>query len=330
MAKQTLGLIVLTTILMTNAMFTCSVSAANTEVVDRIVAVVNEDVISLKDLNDQIRPFIEKISDMKYPPEQERLMIFKVREEMLAQLIDQKLTDQEIARYKITASDKEVDNAIERIKATNSYTEENLREALKREGFTIEEYRKRIKDHILRSTLVNREIKSKIVITREDIKAYYDKNPDAFGAAEKYHLEVIMIRVAENADSFTSKRILQQMEDIQQNIKAGKSADEVIRMFSDAPFKVLGGDLGSFDLSSLDPKIREAVKGMKPGQYSEIIETDQGYKIFKLLNMVKSTAKPLAEVSEQIENMLYKDIVDQKFTTWLKELKTRSYIKIIK
>ncbi len=329
MAKQTLGFIILTSILMTGTILNASISSGNTEVVDRIVAIVNEDIISLKDLNEQMRPFIEKISVMKYPSEQERLMIYKVREEMLNQLIDQKLTDQEIIRYKITASDKEVDNAIERIKATNSYTDENLREALKREGFTIEEYRKRIKDHILRSTLVNREIKAKIVITREDIKAYYDKNLDAFGAAEKYHIEVIMIKVSENMDSLTLKHIHKQMEDIQQNIKDGKSIDEVIRLFSNAPYKVLGGDLGSFDFSSLDPNIREAIKKMKPGQYSEIIETDQGYKIFRLINMVKTEARPLDELSEQIENKLYKDIVDQKFTAWLKELKARSYIKII-
>jgi len=123
----------------------CPPSAIGAELIDRIVAVVNNDLISLEDLNNQVKPYLEKINAMGYPPDKQRQMIFKVREDVLNQIIDQKLTDQEIARYKITASDKEVDNAIERIKKANSLTDEALRQALSKEGITLEEYRKKNK-----------------------------------------------------------------------------------------------------------------------------------------------------------------------------------------
>jgi peptidyl-prolyl cis-trans isomerase SurA len=303
-------------------------SAFGAEVVDRIVAVVNNDLISLSDLNNKLRPYLEKIKTMGYPPDKETQMIFKVREDVLNQLIDQKLTDQEIARYKITASEKEVDNAVERIKKANSLTDEGFRQALAKEGLTLEEYRKIAKENILRANLVNREIKAKVVITKEDIKAYYDSHPDQYGFEEKYHLANIMIKIPENPDSTVRLQIHQKMAEILQALNAGKSIDEVIQAFSDSTAKVQGGELGSFSLSAMDPKIREAVKDLTPGQYSGIIETDYGPQIFCLLDKEKTASKTLEAASAEIENKLYKDIVDQKFSKWIEELRSRSDIKI--
>jgi peptidyl-prolyl cis-trans isomerase SurA len=194
--------------------------AIGAELIDRIVAVVNNDLITLDDLNSQVKPYLEKINAMGYPQDKERQMIFKVRDEVLNQMVDQKLTDQEIVRYKITASDKEVDNAIERIKKTNSLTDESLRQALSKEGITLEEYRKRTKEHILRSNLVNREIKSKIVITKEDIKAYYDSNPETYGVEEKYHLANVMIKYPESPDPSIRVQTQQKMAAILQELRA--------------------------------------------------------------------------------------------------------------
>lgn len=303
-------------------------SAIGAEVVDRIVAVVNNDLISLSDLNNKLRPYLEKIKTMGYPPDKESQMIFKVREDVLNQLIDQKLTDQEIARYKITASEKEVDNAVERIKKANSLTDEGFRQALAKEGLTLEEYRKIAKENILRANLVNREIKAKVVITKEDIKAYYDSHPDQYGFEEKYHLANIMIKNPENPDSTVRLQMHQKMAEILQALNAGKSIDEVIQAFSDSTSKVQGGELGSFSLSAMDPKIREAVKDLTPGQYSGIIETDYGPQIFCLLDKEKTASKTLEAASAEIENKLYKDIVDQKFSKWIEELRSRSDIKI--
>ena len=303
-------------------------SAIGAELIDRIVAVVNNDLISLEELDNQVKPYLEKINAMGYSPDKQRQMVFKVREDVLNQMIDQKLTEQEITRFKITASDKEVDNAIERIKKANSFTDETLRQALSKEGVTFEEYRKRTKEHVLRSILVNREIKSKIVITKEDIKAYYDAHPDLYGFEEKYHIANVMIKYPDSPDPSSRMQPHQKMAGILRELKAGKSIDEVIQTFSDSTAKVQGGELGTFSLSTLDPKIREALKDLQPGQYSGVIETDYGYQIFRLLDKVKTASKTLEDATAEIENKLYKDIVDQKFSKWLEELRSRSLIKI--
>jgi peptidyl-prolyl cis-trans isomerase SurA len=306
----------------------CPPSAVGAELIDRIVAVVNNDLISLDDLNSQVKPYLEKLDTMGYPPEKQRQMAFKIREDVLNQLIDQKLTDQEIARYKITASDKEVDSAIERIKKANSLTDEAFRDALSKDGMTIEEFRKKTKDNILRSTLVNREIKSKVVITKEDVKAYYDAHPDIYGFEEKYRLANVMIKYPESQDPSSRLQTQQKMAAILRELKAGKSTDEVIQAFSDSTARVQGGELGTFSLSTLDPRIRDALKDLQPGQYSGVIETDYGYQIFRLLDKVRTANKSLEDSTAEIENKLYKDILDQKFSKWLEELRSRSLIKI--
>ncbi len=303
-------------------------SVFGAELIDRIVAVVNNDLISLTDLNAQMKPYLEKIDAMGYPPDKQRQMVFKVREEVLNQMIDQKLTDQEIARYKITASDKEVDNAIERVKQANSMTDESFRQALAKEGVSLEEYRTRTKEQVLRGTLVNREIKSKVVITKEDVKAYYDAHPDLYGVEEKYRLANVMIKNPEEKDSAGRTQAHQKMANILSALNAGKSIDDVIQMFSDSTTRIQGGELGTFSLSSMDSKIRDIVKDLTPGQYSGIIETDYGPQIFLLLNKEKTAGKSLEEATAQIENKLYKDILDQKFSKWLEELRSRSHIKI--
>ena len=118
------------------AVFQCAAffplaGAQEAEVVDRIVAVVNDEIISLFEMNQLLQPYEAKIRNLGYSSEKEREMLFKVREDVLNQLIDQKLTDQETRRFRITVSEQEIDNAIERIKEANFYTDEQLRKALK-------------------------------------------------------------------------------------------------------------------------------------------------------------------------------------------------------
>ena len=106
---------------------------------------------------------------------------------VVKKLVDQKLTDQEIKRYNITVSEEEIDNNIEQIKAEKKWTDEDFREALKQESISIDFYREQLKQQALRSKLVNRAVKSNIVITNEDITAYYADNLEKFAGGNGDH-----------------------------------------------------------------------------------------------------------------------------------------------
>lgn len=155
--------------------------ADKAEVIDRIVAVVNDDVVTLSDLNEALAPYEPKIRQMNYPLEKEMQVRFKLREDMISQLVEKKLTDQLVARKDIHIGEEEVDRAIERVKSLNRFTDESLRAQLKAQGVDYETYRSEIRSQLQRNRLVSYEVKSKIVITDEDIQAYYDENKKELG-----------------------------------------------------------------------------------------------------------------------------------------------------
>lgn len=151
------------------------------EVVDRIVAIVNDELITYSMLNEAFKPFEKKIRERNYPLEQEIEIRFKVRNNLIQQLIDQEITNQEMKKSQIEVSDEEIDGYIERIKQMNSFTADDLRKMLEAEGVDIAQYRKEIKNLLLRNKMIQYEIKSKIVITKEEIDDYYQANKDEFG-----------------------------------------------------------------------------------------------------------------------------------------------------
>jgi peptidyl-prolyl cis-trans isomerase SurA len=309
--------------------FTLASRAESAEVVDRIVAVVNDDIITLFELNLSFKPYADKIRERGYPLDQESKMLFKTWEDILNQLIEQKITDQEIKRFKISISEKEIDQTIERIKEANYYTEEDLRAALARDGLTMEEYRKQVKEQILRKRLVNIKVTSKIVITEEDIKSYYETHKDKYGGENKYHLRNIIMKVSSLVDEKEKLEIKARMDEVYAKLEAGQSFETMAMNYSES-LASEGGDLGLFGLSELSLQLQKAIKGMKAGEFTPVLYTDQGYQILFVQEVVNTSGKPLEEVSPEIERTLFDDIVDNNFQSWLEDLRKQSHIKIIK
>jgi peptidyl-prolyl cis-trans isomerase SurA len=305
-------------------------AAEGTETVDRIVAVVNDDVITLYELNQSLQPYAERIKTLGYSSNQEHTMLFKVREEILRKLIDEKIEDQRIKRLNIVVSEQEVDRTIERIKENNYLTDEEFRAGLKAEGLTIDKYRERLKAQLLRSKLINREIKSKIVITNEDIKTYYDSHSEKYGGETKYHLRNILMRVSPLADAIEKRRVKKEIEAVLAKLKNGEPFENLVAAYSESPVASEGGDLGLFTLDKLSPTLREAVKDLKAGELTPVLDTEHGYQIFLVQEVIQIPGKPLEQVTPEIEKILFDKIVDERFQAWLEELREHSLIKTIK
>jgi len=299
------------------------------EIVDRIVAVVNNDIISLLEFQEVFEPYTEKVRSLGYAPEEEKTTLVKVREDILNQIIDQKLTDQESRRAGITINEKEIDAAVERIKTSNFYTDEELKEALGREGLTLEDYRTRMKEQIIRSKLVNLEIKSKIVITKEDVKAYYTEHKEDWQGGKKYHLRNILMETPSYSDESEHLEIKKKMEDILAKLKKGQSFEKLAEKYSRSSSAAKGGDLGVFSRDVLAPQLQEALKTMKAGEFTPVMKTDSGYQIFFVEEVIETGGKSLEEARPEIEEKLFNEIVNKKFRSWLEELRKHSHIKII-
>jgi peptidyl-prolyl cis-trans isomerase SurA len=100
--------------------------------------------------------------------------------------------------------------------------------------------------------------------------------------------------------------------------------------YSESPSAKDGGDLGLFKIDELSQQLQKIVKGMKAGEFTSVIDTEQGYQIFFVQDVIRSPGKSLEEASPEIQEKLYYEIVNKKYQTWLTELRKRSYIKIIR
>jgi len=305
------------------------INVKGAEIVDRIVAVVNDDVITLIELNNTLKPYTEKIRSLGYPSEKEQELFFKVRKDMLDRLINEKIEDQEIKRSKVNISEEQIDKTIERIKETNYLSDEQLRTELAKDGLTMEAYRKNIKGEILRTRLVNLKVKSKIVITKEDVKAYYEKHIKEYGGKQKYHLRHIIMKVPLFSDTKMKLEIKAKMDEILEKLKAGESFEALAAKYSESPAASDGGNLGEFEFDSLSPKLQKAIEKIKPGEFTPVLDTDQGYQIFFIEEISSAQGKTLEEVTPEIERKLFNESIDKKYGAWITDLRKQSVIKII-
>jgi len=305
-------------------------SLTSAEIVDRIVAVIDNDIILLSGLNKKFEPYAVRIKKQMFPLEKEQALLYKVRTDLLNQLIDQKLTDHEIKRKHITVGSNQVDNAIERIKEENQYSDEELRIALAKEGLTMQAYRIELKEQILRTRLVNFEVKSRIIITKEDIRTYYEKNFGDFAGEKKYHLKNIILKIPEFADDDERAAISARMERIYQRLNNGALFGELAVELSASSTGTAGKDLGIIKESMLSPQIKKALSGLNQGGYTKVLDTNQGFQIFYIENILNPRGKSLEEASFEIKNKLFGQIVNKRFNEWLEKLRARSHIKIIK
>ncbi len=317
-------------LLMLNSSLIASDALADGPVVDRIVAVVNDDIITLFDLNKTLQPYEANIEALGYTPEKKRETLFKLRSDLLNKLIDQKLADQQIKKNNIKVSNKEIDMTIERIKETRSYTDEDLRAGLAQQGLTMEEYRENLKQQLLRTNLVNREVKSKIVITNEEIEEYYNAHRDKYAGETKYHIWNIAIRFASYADEVKKQSARQKMEAILEQLQQGRTFESLAKETPIAPGMPEGADLGLYELGELSPDLQDVVGNMKAGQYSPILTSASGYQIIYIEETLTTDPKAMADAKTEIQDILFNEAVNNRYKNWLSELRKRSHIKIIK
>ncbi|CAN2047204.1 SurA N-terminal domain-containing protein [Candidatus Magnetomoraceae bacterium gMMP-1] len=299
-----------------------SLSPAYGKLVDRILAIVNNEIITLSDWRRAYIPYARRVKEKRLGSRDEHKMLAKLRGDILNNLIDQKLANQQIKDAHIDISDKEIDADIERIKKERFYTDEEFKQALEKQGLNIEEYRQQIKEQKLRSKLINLKVRSKIVITENDIKAYYESHPEQYRTKKKYHLRTI--RALQNYES------QKKMEDILKRLKAGESFESLARIYAEPSLAANGGDLGFFYDDKLSKKISDALKGVKEGEFTNLITTDNGYQIFFVEAIMSDKGKSIDEATFEIEEKLFKEILDKRYQAWLKELRNHSYIKLIK
>jgi peptidyl-prolyl cis-trans isomerase SurA len=300
----------------------CLTQVASAELVDRILAVVNNDIVTLSEFNKTYAKLAMQIRASNYAPEQQRELLTNLNTQVLDTLIKEALTEQQAKTFQIEIDDKEIDHAINDIKERHNYTEDEFEQILQMQGSSIKEYREHIRKQKLQSQLVGIMVQSKVVITDEDIKAYYDSHLEEYQSKTTYHLRTIIKRQI-------SDQTRDEINEALEAFNSGRSFEELAKQYSEPPFNENGGLLGSYTLDQLSSQIQDAIKVLQIGESSLVLETGQGLQILYVENITQEGGKTLESASTDIKKLLYQTKMEQRYHAWMDDLKKKSHIKII-
>ncbi len=301
-------------------------AAIPAEVVDRIVALVNDDPITLSELEETGKSYFEEVKKTTLPADRPAEMQ-KARDQILERLIENKLLEQEIRERKIAISDRDVDNAIEDIMTSNKLTENELKTVLAKEGMTFSAYRQKLRDDLGKMRLLNREIKSKIVIQDEDLRTYYQNHLQQFTDPMEIKVQQIFLPIPRAATEEKVAGIRKEALAILERARKGEDFSELARKYSQGPEASAGGVLGYFKHREMLPELDAAAFALQPGQISDLVRSPEGFHILRVLEHKGGTPKPFGVVREKIRSQITQEQAEKKFGDWIKALRAKSYVE---
>ena len=288
------------------------IAPARAEIVDRIVAVVNEEIITLSELDEACLPLFRKYLAGVRDPLEESEIVRKIRRQVLERLIEEKLIAQEVKKYHIEVGEEEVDQFIQNVKAQIG-GEEALQEYLKAQGLSLSEYRKRVKEQLKKLKLVQGSLRARIVITEEDLKRYYQKHY----LSDQNRLYWLALIVNSSPEK---------IHEAFKALKGGADFKAVAQKYSELPEGAQGQ---SFKYEELSPAVKKALAQLKPGEISPPIQVGGKWQIVKILKIENKPAVPFEKVKEKIRQTLFQEELDATFKKWINELKERAFIKVL-
>lgn len=268
--------------------------------VDRIVAVVNEDVITRIDLQQQLARAVDALKRQGTPLPPADVLERQVLERMISQQMQLQLAKDSGLRI----DDGVLDKTIARIAQQNKLSVDQLRAALERDGVPFPRFREDIRAEITIARLREREVDSKIVVTEGEIDAYLQSTDKPDGKSNEFNIAHILVRVPEQASADAIQARRARAEQALAQLKQGTDFGQVSATFSDAPEALQGGSLGWREAGRLPSLFVDALKNMQIGQVSELLRSSNGFHILKLID--QRGAAPVLVQQTQARHILIK------------------------
>lgn len=285
-------------------------AASGSVVVDRVVAVVNDEIITMSDLQrEQI-----KRGDGK----DERIV--------LEEMIDRKLQMVAARRSGLEATEREVNEAIADIRKRNSLDTAQFEAALAKEGLTLDQYRTELREQMSLSRLANKYVRTGATVEEQEVRAYYDRNPGQFSLTEEVRVRHLVLKVPAGASPETIAAAQARADALMARLRKGEDFVKLIRESSEGPTAALDGDLGFLARGQAIPEIDEAAKVLKPGEYAGPLRTEDGFQIIRL-EEVRTPKRLFEQVKDEIYRQLFDQKMENTYRTFLQGLRSDSHIE---
>lgn len=298
-----------------SVIFSLFCSMASAETVEKIVAIVNDEIITLTDIKKyesrlKAKMQMDELVSQGASPKE----LLSDRKKLVGVLIDEKILDSEVKKQNLSITVERVEKEIRNISKSNKMTRAQLKQALQNQGIDFAEYQNMIKTRLERQSLIEKNLTSNIRVSDEEVQGHIGTQGSPNEIAE-YSISHILMKDKKRA------------EGVLQKLNSGKSFEDLASDNSEDPGFQPGGKLGDLRQGEMLKEIEVAVKKMKVGDTSGLVKTKLGYHILKLTNK-KVISNPVAqEQMEKTRGMLSQKAFQRQFRIWLDQRKQEAFIR---
>lgn len=294
------------------------------EILDRVVAVVNNDAITLSELLDTVAFYLYE-SKEKVNPEDEGAL----KERLLGRMIESRLQLHEALREQIVVEETEVDDQLADVMGRLKVkTKEEFEAAVKAQGLTVDGVRKRVREQVMIQKVVRRKVHLRVSVTEEEIDKYVLENREKLETGLSYHARHILVAPDPPESEAGWEAARARAEEVWSRVRAGEEFGELARRHSEDPTAKEGGDLGVVKQGELAGEIESRILRLRPGEASAPFRSKFGFHIFKLEWKESLSGEALRQAKQQIREILFRQKYGARMEAWLGEIRKRAIIEV--
>jgi parvulin-like peptidyl-prolyl isomerase len=294
------------------------------DVIEEIVAIVNDDIITLSQFKAEHEDYYQSLR-AQYKGDEFNKRYAALKENLLDQMITDLLLYQEAAKMEIDA-DEQLRLWLEDLKKENNINSDaELIQVLQQQGVDFEKWKDKVKLNIMKDAVIVTEVRRNIVIDDSEIVNYYKLHPEEFTELPEYKLRAIYL----SAEGGNEEEVEAKKREINEKIRSGEELSALAGTYSEGPEKEKQGELGSFKKGELEKDLEQAVEKLKVGEMTPWLRVRTGWFLLKLEERKESRLQPFEEVRMGIEGKFFNEKSQEKLDEYLKKLKEKSHIKII-
>ncbi|HET9402416.1 MAG TPA: peptidylprolyl isomerase [Candidatus Acidoferrales bacterium] len=299
------------------------------KVLEEVIARVNDEIITTSDLQRGRQETLRETQQgcQGCTPQQVQEKLADAEKNLLRDLIDQSLL---VQRGKDLGMSVEADvvKQLDELRIENNLPDlEALQKAVESEGMNWDEFKDHIRDQTLMQQVIHREVQSKIVVEKSDIKKYYDEHQKEFELPETVYIREIFVTTKEKSDA-EIPALQKKAEDLRQRvITNGDDFGELAKHFSDGSTAKQGGELGSFQPGQLNKEYEQVFK-LNRNEMTPVIRTKDGFVLIQVEERYESGLQPLDKVEGNIEQRLTMEAMQPKIRDFLNTLRRDSFVEV--
>ncbi|MCF8068920.1 MAG: peptidylprolyl isomerase [Desulfobacterales bacterium] len=305
---------------------TLNVQAGDAATDQKVAVKVNGSNILQKDVDREVRN-----TKMRYESQGTQLtdaQFAEIKEKVIDEMITLKVLYQECMDKKVVVDDAVVANRMKQLR--EQFPDElSYKQMLGMMGFSEADLKEQIKEQAVVGKYIEEHVSSKIDVTEEEIKTFYDSNPNSFKQPEQVRASHILIKVDQGADEHAKAKALTEIKGIEKKLKSGETFSELAKAHSQCPSASRGGDLDYFGRGQMVKPFEDTAFSMKAGDVSDIVETRFGYHIIKVTDKKEASVIGFEQARSQIGMYLKQQKVNSAVDQLVNDLKAKSNIQVI-